>query len=68
VLAVINYEEMIWKATMELKWIKEEIVIEGKSFDGKSWVDMTGRYEKILHQRFINSDNGDDRWIKVPTD
>lgn len=58
---------MIWIATMELKWIKEEIVIEKKMYGGGMWAEMTGKYEKILHQKFKNNE-GDSEWRVVPTD
>ena len=58
---------MIWIATMELKWVEEEITREGKDFDGKSWITLTGEYKKILYQKFKNNE-GDAEWRIVPTD
>lgn len=57
---------MILKPTMELKWFKKEIVIEGSSLD-KAWATTTGKYEKALHQKFID-DKGGEHWKEVQTD
>ena len=57
---------MILKPTMQLKWVEKEIVKEVGSL-GKKWATMTGKYEKVLHQKFID-EKGNEKWVEVPTE
>ena len=51
---------------MDLKWIRKEIIKESISC-GKRIAGFTGKYEMVLHQRFVD-EKGDSHWQEIPTE